>query len=156
MRINREFTHEIMNILELPLSKRKFDAFVGEFCTEDDFGNPQLDLEKILPMPETVKLPAKWKYENWGCKYDPYETFIDRTNRTIYFKTMWTSPHKAMRILALKTKVSMIHSWCGEVDGYNVGKIAYHGNGRVIYRIPTWNSDSAYAMSRETRKQFSA
>ena len=152
----REITHEVMNILELPLKKREFDIFTKCFCTEDEFGNPQLDFEKIMPVPDHIFLPTKWKYENWGTRYNAFETVIDRTNRTIYFKTLWCAPHKVLRCLSLFTHTSLLHKWCGETDGFNVGTVMYHETGRVIYNIPTWNSDPAYALSRTIRKEYAA
>lgn len=69
----------------------------------------------------------EWSYENWGTKWNAYETPDKRdTEDTIYFQTAWSGVPKLIEKLSLKFPlIEFNYMWADEDTGYNVGAINF-------------------------------
>lgn len=119
-----------------------------------------MTFEKIIPMPDYIyrgNLSKQekqlygsdncwydWSINNWGTKWDAYNSFIDSQYR-ITFDTAWSGVPKLMGLLSQKFPgVIFDYKYADEDAGYNVDHYRFN-NGRILkhYDINPW-SYSAY------------
>ena len=65
-----------------------------------------------------------WCIENWGTKWDAYDTYLDEKANVMTFNTAWSCPLPVLDKLAeicYKHNVSFSGKWADEDRGYNVG-----------------------------------
>lgn len=91
-----------------------------------------------------------WSRENWGTKWDAYESEVDANGRVV-FETAWSTPFPV--IVALSKRFpdkKLILEWADEDTGNNAGSISIQ-NGEPEGGLFDNQSQAAYEMAFELR-----
>ncbi|OUM65463.1 hypothetical protein PIROE2DRAFT_59971 [Piromyces sp. E2] len=99
----------------------------------------------------------KWQVDNWGTKWNCYETYIH--GNSIYFQTAWDIPKPIINKLAeLLPDIPFNYMWAEEQNGYYCGKMDHNiesggdgsgGGGEDQWVYFEEYSDEAYEMYNE-------
>ena len=133
------------NILTVPNYKGSLKKLLAPYTKDDE-----LDFEKIIPMPEELKIEAsssaslkpaqdenlkkfgfkdwyEWSIAKWGTKWDAYDTNIRKDS--VFFQTAWSPPVPVIKELSklINKELRLIYSdeggcFAGELKVYPDGK----------------------------------
>ena len=124
------------------LQKRIIDSLQG---TGEEEGNP-FDFNKVIPMPDYIFRgnigPQEkeqygknnwydWSIENWGTKWNSYDT--ERDGNSFSFYTAWAPCHPVIRALAKKYPDARFEYWYEEPGwGFCGHEIYEHGQAQYL------------------------
>ncbi len=79
----------------------------------------------------------EWCIQNWGTKWNAYDSEFDAENNRLRFKTAWTAPHSIIRHLSeMFPDITFVHEWADEDIGNNYGRSEYFVGIRFLYEFP--------------------
>lgn len=113
-----------------------------------------IDFNTLIKQPEGLEENGgwyDWRVDNWGTKWNAYDSEPNDNENEINFLTAWGCPFPIYRQISLKfgDKVSFTVKYADEDLGYNCGTITFESKGG----LPTlWNPKEG---SQEAR-QFAA
>lgn len=155
--------NHVQNKITFTCEEEKLKSILAELGTHTEEENTDFDFNKVVPMPENIFKGSlgnaerekygknnwyDWSWENWGTKWNAYETYIDGDG-TLCFWTAWSAPIPVIDALAKKyPDVDIHHEWADEDLGQNCGTCDYH-NGEVIeeYEPQTYQEGMKLALS---------
>ena len=76
-----------------------------------------------------------WSIENWGTKWNAYESFIKegKSYLKFYFQTAWSTPMPIFDELSVLLSDKNIEIWYADEDiGHNCGKIYYSKGEKIV------------------------
>lgn len=135
-------------------------------------GGERIDFDKLIPMPDHIyrgnlgeeerQLHGAnnwydWRIENWGTKWNAYDTSLNKDVNTIVFDTAWSCPFPVLEELAkfcAHCNVKFIGLWADEDMGHNAGAFSsdYDENGyKFNYRKVKDRSNAAYTIYTEVK-----
>ena len=84
----------------------------------------------------------EWRIQNWGTKWNSYNSEFDAENNTLRFCTAWSAPHNIIRHLSeMFSDISFVHEWADEDIGNNCGRSDYFVGIRFLYEFPDRERD---------------
>ena len=142
--------NHIQNKIIFDCEEEKLKSILAELGTHTEEENTDFDFNKVIPMPENIFKGAlgtaernrygknnwyDWSIENWGTKWNAYETHIE--DGTLYFWTAWEAPHPVIEALARKyPDVHIRHEWADEDLGRNCGTREYEDGEITMEYLP--------------------
>lgn len=125
--------NHITNVITIQAPEGRSHKEVLDFVASE---NQLFDFNKLIPMPQIVvdsigtpginPLWYGWSNENWGTKWNAYETSIK--DNVIRFQTAWSAPAPIFHALHEEFKDFTFDIKFADEDlGFNFGHFTYHG-----------------------------
>jgi hypothetical protein len=102
-----------------------------------------------------------WRIENWGTKWDAYDTPDNRdTEDTIFFSTAWNAPIKIIfKLIDLATKLDLYleYDYADEDIGHNAGRVIIRHQEAWTCKIKDGSKyayDLAFNLNPESKKYY--
>ncbi len=147
--------NHIINQIKTKTKEESEKIFSQYFSQKEN----NIDFNKIIPMPTHICQSIRsseplwyyWSIENWGTKWNAYETTRINEN-TFVFTTAWNG------VIPIITKISkdfpkikIFYKYSDEDTGYNCGSLEFL-NGEIVkdYQIQD-DSDEAYDICFELK-----
>jgi len=127
---------------------------------EGEGGKTQVDFALIVPEPANIETGGcsgrhepgvvcwyRWNIENWGTKWNGYQTEVDPDKdgaTQLRFQTAWTHPYPVIEALSKKfPHVDIEVSYADEDFGANLGKYTIRNGERTEQEAPVEYSEEA-------------
>lgn len=112
--------NHIANILSFDTDEVT-ESKINDFLRGKENDEDEISFENVIPSPEEENW-YNWRIENWGTKWDAYDTFRYSDN-SIGFNTAWNHPFPVVKkISEIFPDVTFNVKYADEDLGYNLGE----------------------------------
>lgn len=133
-----------------PTSEAKVgDDIFRHICKVLQGNNPEqvIDFNELIRMPDGYIDDGRWydwACQNWGTKWNAYDSSRDDYGKELTFLTAWSHPEPVVQEISRRFPDVLIrHGWADEDVGYNVGEMTWLGGKCIDENIPSGGSQDA-------------
>jgi hypothetical protein len=96
-----------------------------------------------------------WLINEWGTKWNAYDSREDMENGNIHFRTPNSTPFNAIKILSVKYPTAEFAIQYADEDfGYNTGEYTLQNGDLLLENIPTGGSEEAFKIAADVFGTF--
>lgn len=143
-----EGTRDDVDLLNIPEENEQFFLTKYEGIAPNDFALGKIAYQNLLQYGASTWY--QWACNNWGTKWNSYDSEDYQGGHDIHFSTAWSAPHPVLEKLSeMFPDVFITHKWADEDMGNNCGERDYADGECLGESYPAPFSKEAYDLAFE-------